>query len=97
MVILTLIALTAGAIMVFNYIGLPALLFGVGQYKVTVELPEAGGIYQRGNVTYRGTEVGRIQNINLTDTGVDAELSLDSKIKIPADLEAAGAQRVGGR
>ncbi len=88
MVILTLVALIAGAVMVFNFIGFPALLFGVGQYKVSVELPEAGGIYQRGNVTYRGTEVGRIQDVKLTDTGVVAELALDSKFKIPADLKA---------
>ena len=39
---------------------LPAMLFGVGRYTVTVELPQAGGLYRSGNVTYRGTEVGRV-------------------------------------
>jgi phospholipid/cholesterol/gamma-HCH transport system substrate-binding protein len=88
MAILTLVALTAGAVMIFNFIGLPNLLFGIGHYRVTLQLPEAGGLYERGNVTYRGTEVGRVESIHLTDTGVDAILSLDSKMKIPADLDA---------
>jgi phospholipid/cholesterol/gamma-HCH transport system substrate-binding protein len=73
--------------MVFGYMRLPALL-GIGQYRVTVELPESGGLYPRGNVTYRGTQVGIIKSVNVTDTGVAAELSLDSGIKIPADVEA---------
>ncbi len=88
MVILTVVALIAGAVMIFNFIGLPALLFGVGQYKVSVQLPDAGGLYQRGNVTYRGTEVGRVKDVRLTDQGVVADLAMNSKFKIPADLDA---------
>ena len=56
--------------MVFGYMRLPELMFGVGQYKVTVELPETGGLYARGNVTYRGTQVGMVDSVGLTDTGV---------------------------
>jgi phospholipid/cholesterol/gamma-HCH transport system substrate-binding protein len=73
--------------MIFGYMRLPALV-GIGQYRVTVELPESGGLYPRGNVTYRGTQVGIVKGVSLTDTGVAAELSLDSGIKIPADVEA---------
>ncbi len=73
--------------MVFGYMRLPAMV-GIGQYRVTVELPETGGLYPRGNVTYRGTQVGTVKSVNLTDTGVAAVLSLDSGIKIPADVEA---------
>ena len=69
------------------YMRLPALM-GVGQYRVTLELPETGGLYPRGNVTYRGTQVGIVKSVELTDTGVAADLSLDSDITIPADLEA---------
>src|ERR1700719_3326542 len=85
--IFALLASTALAVMVFGYMRLPEML-GVGQYRVTVELPESGGLYPRGNVTYRGTQVGIIKSVNVTDTGVAAELSLDSGIKIPADVEA---------
>jgi phospholipid/cholesterol/gamma-HCH transport system substrate-binding protein len=88
MAILTLVALISGAVMIFSFIGLPGMLFGIGQYKVSIQLPEAGGLYQRGNVTYRGTEVGRVDDVRLTDTGVVADLRMNSKIKIPADLDA---------
>jgi phospholipid/cholesterol/gamma-HCH transport system substrate-binding protein len=81
------VALVAGTLMIASYIKLPAL-FGVGRYTVTVELPRAGGLYANGNVTYRGTEVGRVAEVNLTDTGVVAVLSLNSDIRIPADLDA---------
>ena len=87
LLIFSLLAVVALGIMIFGYMRLPALL-GIGQYRVTVELPEAAGLYPRGNVTYRGTEVGTVKSVNLTDTGVEAVLSLTSNIKIPADLEA---------
>ena len=85
--IFVIVALVGGAVMVFGYIQLPAM-FGVGRYRVTVELPQAAGLYPSGNVTYRGTEVGRVDSVRLTDTGVAAVLSLKSGIDIPSDLDA---------
>jgi phospholipid/cholesterol/gamma-HCH transport system substrate-binding protein len=87
MAIFAVVATTALMIMVLAYMRLPALL-GIGQYRVTVELPETGGLYPRGNVTYRGVEVGEVKSVELTDTGVAAVLSLNSDVKIPADVEA---------
>ena len=81
------VALIGGAVMVFGYMKLPAT-FGIGRYNVTVELPRAAGLYPSGNVTYRGTEVGRVERVDLTDTGVAAVLSLRSGIDIPSDLDA---------
>ncbi|BBX26231.1 MCE family protein [Mycolicibacterium alvei] len=82
------ITVAAGAVMVFNYMRLPELLFGAGHYRVTVELPAAAGLYKNGNVTYRGTEVGRVLGVRLSGDVVLAELSLQSGISIPADLDA---------
>ena len=87
MAIFALIATVALAIMVFGYMRLPALM-GVGEYKVTLELPETGGLYPRSNVTYRGVEVGIVDSVSLTDTGVVAVLSLKNDTKIPADVDA---------
>ena len=87
MAIFALVALTALAIMVFGYMRLPELM-GYGQYRVNVELAETGGLYPRGNVTYRGAQVGTIDSVHLTDTGVQAVLSLNSNVKIPADVVA---------
>jgi phospholipid/cholesterol/gamma-HCH transport system substrate-binding protein len=86
--IFIVVSLTASTIMIFGYMRLPNLLFGIGHYTVTVQLPDGGGLYERANVTYRGTEVGQVRDIRLTDTGVDAVLSLRSDIKIPSDLNA---------
>lgn len=86
--VFAMIAVISGAVMIFRYIDLPAMVFGAGHYTVTLELPRAGGLYPRGNVTYRGTEVGRIDAVHLTDTGVNAVLSLKSGIDIPSDLQA---------
>ena len=74
--------------MSLQFMKLPAKMFGVGRYTVTVELPEAAGLYGSSNVTYRGVEVGRVESVRLTDTGVAAVLSLKSGIDIPSDLEA---------
>lgn len=86
--ILIAISAVSFTVMAIGYMRLPNLLFGVGHYTVTVQLPEAGGLYQRANVTYRGTEVGLVKDVRLTKTGVDAVLSLRSDVKIPADLDA---------
>ena len=85
--IFMVVSLVAGTIMLFNFIGLPAL-FGIGHYRITVELPQAAGLYASGNVTYRGTEVGRVENVALTDTGVAAVLSMKSGVDIPANVQA---------
>ena len=86
--IFSVIAVLALALMSLHFMKLPAKIFGVGRYTVTVELPETGGLYGSSNVTYRGVEVGRVESVNLTDTGVEAVLSLKSGIDIPSDLEA---------
>jgi phospholipid/cholesterol/gamma-HCH transport system substrate-binding protein len=86
--VFTVIALVALAVMTQNYMQLPAKIFGIGRYSVTMELPQTGGLYVTGNVTYRGTEVGRVAAVHLSDNGVLVELSLKSGIDIPRDLTA---------
>lgn len=82
------VALIAGGIMTISFIHAPALLFGIGHYEVTVELPNASGLYERSNVTYRGTEVGQVTSVELSDHGAKAVMSLRSDTKIPSDLDA---------
>ena len=86
--IFAVIALVALSFMSLQFMKLPAKMFGVGRYTVTVELPEAAGLYGSSNVTYRGVEVGRVESVHLTATGVAAVLSLKAGIDIPSDLEA---------
>jgi phospholipid/cholesterol/gamma-HCH transport system substrate-binding protein len=82
------VSLIAGAVLSFGFLNLPAMAFGIGRYHVTVDLPRSNGLYPNANVTYRGTEVGRVQSIVLADNGVQADLTLNSSIPIPADLDA---------
>lgn len=88
LVVFTVIALVALTVMGLRYMKLPVKLFGIGHYVVLMELPRTGGLYETGNVTYRGSEVGRVQAVRLTDSGVVAELSLKSGIDIPRDVKA---------
>jgi phospholipid/cholesterol/gamma-HCH transport system substrate-binding protein len=84
----TVIAVASLAVMVFRYIDLPAMAFGIGRYTITVDLSRAAGLYQNANVSYRGTVVGEVRSVDLTDTGVRAVLSLDSKYSIPSQVRA---------
>lgn len=82
------IALVATGLMAVHFMKLPAMLFGVGRYTVTMQLSQTGGLYSGGNVTYRGTEVGRVDSVRLTPSGVEAVLSLRSGLDVPSDLVA---------
>lgn len=88
LLIFAVVALTASSIMAFGYIKVPAML-GIGRYTVTVQLPQAAGLYESANVMYRGTRIGRVAEVRLTgDGGVEAVLSMDSGTEVPSDLVA---------
>jgi phospholipid/cholesterol/gamma-HCH transport system substrate-binding protein len=87
--VFAVVSIVAIAVMVFGYIKAPGNLFGFGRYEVTLQLPESGNLYQKANVTYRGSEVGLVQDVHLSDNGVVAVLSLKDGIKIPSDVDAA--------
>ncbi|MGC4987972.1 MCE family protein [Nocardia salmonicida] len=79
--VLTVIGLVAmGGI----YVQVPAM-FGIGRYGVTVQLAATGGLYPTANVSYRGTNVGKVEAVRLTAAGVEADLSIDSDYKVPSD------------
>lgn len=85
--VFSVIAVTAVVILTVGYMNVPAML-GIGRYTITVQLYESGGLYESSNVTYRGTEVGRVENIEVAETGLTAQLSLHDDIPIPADVHA---------
>ncbi|SEH72440.1 virulence factor Mce family protein [Mycolicibacterium rutilum] len=87
LIIFTIASIVGVTVMLFAYMQVPTLL-GIGRLKVTLELPAAGGLYRFGNVTYRGVQIGKVTEVNLTETGAEATLSLDTSPKIPADLQA---------
>ncbi|HEX5407721.1 MAG TPA: MlaD family protein [Pseudonocardiaceae bacterium] len=94
-------------VLVIGYIGVKyadlGRLVGIrGYYVVKLDLADAGGIFPNAAVTYRGVQVGRVGAVNLTDSGVEADLDIgSSSAAIPsnvravvADLSAVGEQYV---
>ncbi len=82
--ILTILALT---VLGWYYLRVPALV-GIGQYKLFADLPRSGGLYATSNVTYRGTQIGKVTAVVPTENGARATMSIDSRYKIPADATA---------
>jgi len=75
------------AIAVF-YVQLPKA-FGFGTYQVAANFAASGGIYPNANVTYRGTTVGKVTSVSLTeDNDVRVEMRIEDAAKIPADVNA---------
>jgi phospholipid/cholesterol/gamma-HCH transport system substrate-binding protein len=63
-----------------------------GYYVVKLDLADGGGLYPNADVTYRGVSVGRVGTLQLTATGVQADLDISSSAPpIPARLHAAVA------
>ena len=82
--ILTIIALT---VLGWYYLRVPSLV-GIGQYKLFADLPRSGGLYETSNVTYRGTQIGKVTSVEPTENGARATMSIDSRYKIPKDATA---------
>jgi phospholipid/cholesterol/gamma-HCH transport system substrate-binding protein len=93
LVVFVLIAVAGIAYAGGAYAGL-GRLFGIHGYVVKVQLADSGGIFVNGEVTYRGVTVGRIAALDLTPTGVEADIDMDSSAPaIPASSRAVVADR----
>ncbi|MEV6624073.1 MlaD family protein [Amycolatopsis sp. NPDC051106] len=69
-------------------------VFGNDGYTVKLQLNESGGIFTNAEVTYRGYNIGRVGEMRLTPTGLEADLNIDpSAPQVPADLDAVVANR----
>jgi phospholipid/cholesterol/gamma-HCH transport system substrate-binding protein len=87
------IALATTAFVGAKYAGIDRLFGGTG-YTVKLELSEGGGLFTNGEVTYRGVAVGRVGELRLTTTGMEADLVIDgSAPPIPANSQAVVANR----
>jgi virulence factor Mce-like protein len=94
--LLTLVVATA-----YLLIGALRVTPFASSYRVTVQLPESGGLLPNQDVALRGVRIGRVESLQITDTGVHVVASITAKVKIPASafahvsaLSAAGEQYV---
>ncbi|MFQ2840851.1 MlaD family protein [Mycobacterium paragordonae] len=70
-------------------------------YRVTVQLPESGGLLPNQDVALRGVRIGSVDSLQITDRGVNAVASITSQVRIPANaavhvsaLSPAGEQYI---
>jgi phospholipid/cholesterol/gamma-HCH transport system substrate-binding protein len=63
-------------------------------YTVVAHFPDSGGIFEGGEVTYRGVRIGRVDKLELTERGVDVHLDIDNDTdEIPDDAIAVVGNR----
>lgn len=56
-------------------------------YRVTVSLPEGGGLFENSEVTYRGVQVGEVTDLDTTRDGVEVTVEIEPGAPdIPADV-----------
>jgi phospholipid/cholesterol/gamma-HCH transport system substrate-binding protein len=87
LVLFTILTILAVIILGWYYLRVPSLV-GIGQYKLYADLPRSGGLYHTANVTYRGTQIGKVTAVEPTENGARATMSIDSRYKIPANATA---------
>ena len=87
LVLFTILTILSIGILLWYYLRVPSLV-GIGQYKLYADLPRSGGLYATGNVTYRGTQIGKVTAVEPTERGARATMSIDDRYKIPADATA---------
>ena len=83
-----------------GYLGTEVLrLNRIGNYTVTVELQDSGGLLVDQEVTFRGNRVGRVEAVRVAGTGVAVDAEIESSTRIPVGgtvavgrLSAAGEQ-----
>lgn len=91
-----LIAFVIIGVLATGFLGVRYLGVGTfgGDYRVSVSLTEAGGLFENGEVTYRGVPVGRIDDLRATPDGVDVVLRIDGDARpIPDDVQVVVANR----
>src|ERR1700712_931456 len=87
LVIFTILTIIALIVLGWYYLRLPSVV-GIGQYELKAQLPRSGGLYSTANVTYLGTQIGKVTDVRPTERGVIATMSIDSDQKIPIDATA---------
>lgn len=87
LVVFAVLSAAALAFASLQYVGLPQLL-GFGQYTVSAEFNDVSGLYPRALVSYRGSDVGEVSSLDVTESGVMVRMALDNGSHVPADLKA---------
>lgn len=93
LVVFALISVAGVSYAAWRYAGGDELV-GKRTFGVRVQLADGGGVFENGEVTYRGVKVGQIKQLRLRSEGVEAQIDIErSAPPIPVDTEAVVANR----
>ncbi|HEY5845109.1 MAG TPA: MlaD family protein [Mycobacterium sp.] len=87
LILFTVLTLIALIVLGWFYLRLPSVV-GIGQYELKADLPASGGLYRTANVTYRGITIGKVTDVEPTERGASATMSISDDFKIPIDAVA---------
>ena len=87
LVLFSIVTVLALVFLGWYYLRLPTLA-GVGQYTLYADLPASGGLYKTANVTYRGIQIGKVTDVEPTERGARATMSISDRYKIPVNASA---------
>src|SRR6476661_7339592 len=87
-----LITLLTVSVLSARYVGLYDRVVG-GQYRVSADFAQSGGIFVGSEVTYRGVTVGRVDRLSLSKDGVVVEAKIKRGVKIPRDTKVVVENR----
>src|SRR5690606_12810543 len=93
LVAFVLISCTALVYALFRFTDVGKMV-GDSGYTVMVRMPDTGGVFPDGEVTYRGYNIGRIGDMRLTERGVEIDLNIEPDTPpIPDDGQPVAANR----
>jgi phospholipid/cholesterol/gamma-HCH transport system substrate-binding protein len=87
LVLFSIVTVLALVFLGWYYLRLPTLA-GIGQYTLYADLPASGGLYKTANVTYRGIQIGKVTDVQPTERGARATMSISDRYKIPVNASA---------
>ncbi len=87
-----LITLVTVSLLSARYVGLYDRVVG-GQYVVSADFAESGGIFVGSEVSYRGVQVGRVERLRLGRDGVIVDAKIQRGVEIPKDTIAVVENR----
>jgi virulence factor Mce-like protein len=86
--------LSAGALILTLVVASAYLFLGALQVNplasslsITIELPDSAGLLPNQDVTLRGVPIGRVERLDITPTGVNAVVNVNSTVPIPQSSE----------
>lgn len=87
LLIFTIVTVIALVVLSLFYLRLPTAA-GIGMYRLYADLPNSAGLYETANVTYRGTTIGKVRDVQPTATGARVTMDIDDDAKVPVDASA---------